>query len=404
MAIGKPYHKNPRQISRKRHRRLDDTLTRFGDLSGIVHNLETDEIIGGNQRVAVFDNGTVEMVEEFDEADEQGTVGLGFVIWKGKPYSYRQVRWDEATAREANIAANLGGGDWDFDILANQWDAAELTNWGFDEDLLKDWQRNSFALGDLLGSENGGEPPPETPSQIDKAEELRQRWGVELGQMWALGQHRIVCGDCTDKAVVERVMGGEKADCTATDPPFNVREDTWDKFDDFLLFTRQWLSLANKFSITIAAFFADKNLPLLPKAAELENIPFRRSLIWVKPPGSQFAGGQKDGFWYDFELIQVYGGLVDIESGTKFSVFDYRTITGQEHGAEKPSSLYSDIWQNYSNESGIIFEPFNGTGSNLIACENLSRRCRAIEIDPGYVAVSIQRWADHTQGKPELLE
>lgn len=154
MTIGKPYHKNPRKISRKRRRRLDDTLTRFGDLSGIVHNLETDEIIGGNQRVSIFENGTVELVEQFDEPDEQGTVGLGFIIWKGKPYSYRQVRWDAAIAEEANIEANLAGGAWDWEIFANQWDAGWLESRGFDKDLLTNWQTDSFALGDLLGSEN----------------------------------------------------------------------------------------------------------------------------------------------------------------------------------------------------------------------------------------------------------
>ena len=148
----KPYHNNPRQISKKQHERLTHTLSKLGDLSGIVHNLETDEVIGGNQRMTVFTDGTPEIVETYDKPDEQGTVAHGFIVWKGHKFAYRQVRWDEATAREANIAANLGGGDWDWDNLSG-WDAKELIDWGFDGETVKDWSRDIAGLNELLGSE-----------------------------------------------------------------------------------------------------------------------------------------------------------------------------------------------------------------------------------------------------------
>ena len=152
----KPYHRNPRQITKGRLNRLTDTLKRLGDLGGIVHNLETDEIIGGNQRMAVFADGAAKLVEQFEQPDEQGTVGLGYIVWQGKPYAYRQVRWDEATAAEANIVANIGAGQWDFEILANQWDTDWLQTIGFDDSLLKEWQQATFALGDMLAAEDGG--------------------------------------------------------------------------------------------------------------------------------------------------------------------------------------------------------------------------------------------------------
>ena len=70
-----------------------------------------------------------------------------------------------------------------------------------------------------------GEAPEDVEPQIDKAEELREKWGVELGQLWKLGEHRLICGDCTDKAVVDRVMGGEKAELLFTSPPYSDMRD-----------------------------------------------------------------------------------------------------------------------------------------------------------------------------------
>ena len=157
----KPYHRNPRRITKTRHARLTDTLARLGDLGGIVHNMETDEIIGGNQRMAVFKNGEPVVVEAYDQPDEQGTVAHGFVIWQGKKYAYRQVRWDEQTAAEANIAANLGAGDWDWDALSG-WDAGDLQAWGFDTETLTNWQTDIGALRTMIETTPDFQPVDES--------------------------------------------------------------------------------------------------------------------------------------------------------------------------------------------------------------------------------------------------
>jgi len=110
--------------------------------------------------------------------------------------------------------------------------------------------------------------------------------------------------------------------------------------------------------------------PLLAKAAELENLPYRRALIWRKPPGSQYAGGAKDGFWYDFEIIQVYGDMsFDPPKNPRFAVLEYRTITGQEHGCEKPPELLADIIGGYSEIGGIVLDLFLGSGTTIVAAE-----------------------------------
>ena len=132
--MAKQYHKNPRQITAKQYEALAIDLAELGDLGGIVHDLNSDEIIGGNQRSRVFDLNACDVVltEVLDAPDAQGTVAHGFVIWKGKKYAYRQVRWTERQAERANIVANKRGGTWDFDMLADQFEQDDLLAWGFE--------------------------------------------------------------------------------------------------------------------------------------------------------------------------------------------------------------------------------------------------------------------------------
>jgi len=207
--------------------------------------------------------------------------------------------------------------------------------------------------------------------------------------------------------VVDRVMGGERAQAVVKDPPFAVRDDDWDKFEEngFVEFTVLWLSIAGFYSDVVVSFMADRNLPQLHEAAEVAGLPYRRCLIWRKPPGSQFAGASLDGFWFDFEIINVFKQpAFKASKDTKMAVLEHRTIVGQEHGCEKPVELLEDLIRGYSQDEMIIVDMFCGTGTVLIACERLNRKCRAIEISPAYCAVAIQRWVDVTGGEPELLD
>ena len=89
-----------------------------------------------------------------------------------------------------------------------------------DSDTLTNWQRDVTALGNLLASEEAESADAEP--QIDRAAALQEKWQVKPGDLWRIGEHKLACGDCTDKAVVERVMGGEKASLVVTDPPYGV--------------------------------------------------------------------------------------------------------------------------------------------------------------------------------------
>ena len=129
----KNYHKNPRQIKDKQFRDLRAWLLELGDLSGIVHDLVSDEVISGNQRMRAIDIAKCEIVltEGPHDPDAQGTVAHGYVLWQGAKYNYRQVRWTPEQCEKANIVANKAGGSWDFDVLANEFDIVNLLEWGF---------------------------------------------------------------------------------------------------------------------------------------------------------------------------------------------------------------------------------------------------------------------------------
>jgi len=135
----KHYHKNPRTITKQQFGDLQQWLAELGDLGGVVHDLNSDEIVAGNQRGRVFDVNRCDivLVEEYSEPDEQGTVALGHIVWEGHRYSYRAVKWMPEQCEKANVVANRAGGQWDFDVLANEFDLDDLLVWGFmEEDLI----------------------------------------------------------------------------------------------------------------------------------------------------------------------------------------------------------------------------------------------------------------------------
>ncbi len=131
----KGYHKNPRKITEKMFNLLGDSIKEFGDLSGIVFNVRSQEIIGGNQRTQFFkkNDKDVEIHTTPVTASKVGTVAQGYVIFQGEKYNYREVDWDEKKSERANLNANKMGGFFDQDMLANQFDIEDLKLAGFED-------------------------------------------------------------------------------------------------------------------------------------------------------------------------------------------------------------------------------------------------------------------------------
>lgn len=137
----KEYHKNPRKITADELNDLKKNIEELGDLSGIIHDITTDEIIGGNQRSKVINinNCDIEIITKYDKPDRQGTIAYGYVIWQGQKLNYRQVAWSEKQREKANITANKLGGNFDLNLLKN-FSKQDLIEWGFDNSELYDFE------------------------------------------------------------------------------------------------------------------------------------------------------------------------------------------------------------------------------------------------------------------------
>lgn len=143
----KEFDNNPRKISKKDLDVLQVNMSELGDLSGIIHDRDTNEIIGGNQRSKVININKckIEIIKEFETPDNQGTLKIGYVIWKGMKLNYRMVVWTPEQIEKANITANKLGGEFDL-VMLQHFDEKDLLKWGF-----KDYELFDFGIIDKAG-------------------------------------------------------------------------------------------------------------------------------------------------------------------------------------------------------------------------------------------------------------
>ena len=192
-GLAKEFHKNPRTISEKQYKLLGDSLDELGDLSGIVHNLNTNEIISGNQRTKFFkaNEFELEITERYPKPSRTGTLAIGFIIHKGEKYSYRAVKWTPEQSEKANIIANKVGGKFDYDILANQFEMHNLLSWGFDQ--------KEFGIQvdiepiDISQNETPGDPSADQSPKPEKAE------GMSMFQLMLKKENREKVDDILSK-------------------------------------------------------------------------------------------------------------------------------------------------------------------------------------------------------------
>jgi DNA modification methylase len=248
--------------------------------------------------------------------------------------------------------------------------------------------------------------------QIDRAAELLEKWQVKTGDLWQIGEHRLLCGDSTDRAVVERVMGGEKAELVFTDPPYGMDLDA--DFSDM----EGIIGKGNKYEDVIgdnkdydpAHIFRDfgecQEIFLWGADYYSERIPNRNAgswFVWDKTEGGIRTNSAYDKmFGSNFELCwsktrhkrnlarvlwKGIFGLSKEPDGKRF------------HPTQKPVLLATWFLEKFSQEGQIVVDLFIGVGSVMLACQNLGRKCRAIEISPAYCAVILERM---TIAFPEL--
>ena len=201
-----------------------------------------------------------------------------------------------------------------------------------------------------------------------------------------------------------------KADMVFHDPPFAVRDDQWDTFESFEhfeRFTRNWLRAASNAAPLIASFFADRFIKMLWDQAEAPGLEmrFRRFWMWQKTPGSPMAGGNKDGAWYDFELIPIFGqpAFPLPTKGHRFSVMPSQGVQRQKHGCEKPLRVLGPIIATYAREGALVIDMFAGTGATLRAARALGRRAVGIELRDEAIQEAIEKIEAQTQDDMETL-
>lgn len=274
-----------------------------------------------------------------------------------------------------------------------------------DPQLVKSVGISGRELQQLLQLVDKPQAGADTEPQIDRAEELRQQWQVEPGQLWALGDHRLICGDCTDAAVVARVMGGEKADMVFTDPPYGIEivGGNGKIGASNLAENHTYAAIVNDDTTETARAVYEmmKPTPMILWGGNYftDFLPPRACwLIWDKREGmasNNFADCEIA--WTSFQgPARIYRHL--------WSGMIRKGSDGEKwHPTQKPVDLHVSILRDFSEDGTVVYEPFLGSGTTLIACENLGRRCRAVEISPAYVAVALQRYFDATGKQPELI-
>lgn len=231
--------------------------------------------------------------------------------------------------------------------------------------------------------------------QIDKAAELNKVWQVKEGDLWQIGEHRLLCGDSTRREDVERVMMGENAEACVTDSPYGInrkgiRNDDPEGLQKLLEGILEVLPIKNG---VIVNFQSPRLFPVWLDAIKKYKHKFERSLWMHKINDVTNAWRQ----WMMNGEIIIISSLGEASWGNPSPptqdcyTVKHDTSINISHTSVKPLWVIQDV---VNHVVGIVYEPFAGSGTTLVACQNLSRKCRAIELSPDYCAVILQRMKD----------
>ena len=295
--------------------------------------------------------------------------------------------WTQEQRNEFLIKDNVGFGEWDWDMLANEWNTDELTDWGLD---IPNFEVNEIASAE---EDDFDTTPPEKPVTV-------------VGDLYEIGFHRLLCGDSTQTDTFVKLMLGELADMVVTDPPYNVAYEggTKEKLtiendsmgnDDFYKFLYDFytaLTSAVKKGGSIYVWHASKEIINFAKGMVDAGWLLKQQLIWVK---NSMVFGREDYQWKHESCL--YGWLAG-DSHKWYSDRKQTTIIewnkpqrNGEHPTMKPIGLFGYQIENSSKAGDIVIDAFGGSGTTMVACEQLKRKARIIEFDPKYCDVIVKR-------------
>ena len=379
----KPNPKNPRLIKDDKFKKLVKSIEEFPDMLNkrpLIVFTDVDGkyvVLGGNMRLKAL-----------------------------KELNYKEVpiiladEWTEEQKAEFLIKDNVGFGEWDWDSLANEWEVDKLEEWGLDLPV-------DLSVQEELEAE---EDNYEIPNEINT--------DIVLGDLFEIGEHRLLCGDSTDSDQVAKLMNGQKADMVFTDPPYNIgfkgsmsnkmvngkkapadsanqRHDkikndsmSEEQFYDFISDVLKEIKI-NCLGAFYICFGSQTLNQLLQPLADLK-IEYKSIIIWMK---NQAIFSGKD-FKSRYEPI-IYGRFNDFFNGARFNEEDIwefsRTQKNDLHPTMKPIPLIENAL-NYSSKEGMgVLDLFLGSGSTMVAAHQLKRKCYGMELDPKYCQVIIDR-------------
>ncbi len=314
------------------------------------------------------------------------------------------IQADELSAdeqREFIIKDNTSFGDWATEMLQEDFDISELEEWGLDD---IEFPKEESDKEDDFTDEDAANAPTR----------------CKPGDVWQLGDHILMCGDSTNKADVFTLVGGEGiVDLFLTDPPYNVSYEgaTSDKltikndsmedsaFRAFLTDAFIAADMAMKKGASFYIWHADSeglNFRMAVRNAEWD---LRQTIIWNK---NSLVLGRQDYQWkhepclYGWKSGASHAWYSDRKQTT---VVDFdRPSVNAEHPTMKPVGLFSYLIENSSKEGDIVLDLFGGSGTSIIACEQLGRKCYMMELDPHYCDVILARWEKLTEREASLVK
>lgn len=372
------------------------------------------------------DGGIPEIAASLNEFGQRRNV----VVWHDVVMAGNGVVMAARTLGWTQIEIARLPDEWDYEraqayaLIDNR--TAELSGWNvpvLDELRLsldeQGWDLTGFGFDpipmDLKFADRDADEVPDVPEEPQ----------AKTGDLWQLGEHRVMCGDATDVDIVTKLMGGGMASCMWTDPPYGVdyvgktKKALTIKGDDRAglreLVTAAF-TVADKFLLSGSPFYcahpAGARSITFGEVIESVGWSIHETLVWVK---NAMVLGHAD---YHYRHEPIYYGWTPGEgrsgrgkhAGSRWygdhsqtSVLEYdKPARSEAHPTMKPVGLVEQCLLNSTQVGDIVFDPFGGSGSTLIACEQTGRKCRMMELDPRYVDVIVHRWEEFTGDKATL--
>ena len=348
----KPNPNNPRVIKDDKFDKLVASIKEFPKMLEIRPIVVNDDMIvlGGNMRLKACKAAGLKEVHVIKASE-----------------------LTEDEQRQFIIKDNVSGGEWDWDMLANEWDVEQLEEWGLDVPINLETELDAV-------EDDFDATPPEEPITV-------------LGDLYEIGEHRLLCGDSTDSDQVAKLMDGSKADMVFTDPPYNIDyqgvKDKRDKIandkmsdEDFTQFLYDALNInTDTFYVCCSWQYSH----LFRKALEDLQKPVKAFIVWDKINPAQHL----DKYFKQHEII-LYHGKFGGQKTLRGDVWQMKRQKNTVHPTMKPIELI-EMALNDNLDKNNIYDAFLGSGSTMVASHQLKRKCYGMELDPKYCDVIVRR-------------